>query len=255
MNIVMLGSGNVATHLGLALKQAGNNILQVWSRTESHALHLASKLDASAADSFDKIITDADLYIISVLDDAISGVASRLQLKKGILVHTSGTTGIEALNGSSSKTGVFYPLQTFSKQKTVDFATIPIAVQGSDRDTAETLLSLGKQISRNVFLADDKQRRAMHIAAVFACNFTNHFYTIAEEMLEQHKLDFDLVRPLIAETAAKAQAFSPRAVQTGPAVRGDEGTLKRHREFLKENSELLELYDKISTSIRKQSEI
>lgn len=253
MNIVMLGSGNVATHLSQALKQAGNTLVQVWSRKQAHAEELASALNASAVSSVNEISPDADLYIISVVDDAIADTASKLRIRRGIVVHTSGTTGIDALKGSSVKTGVFYPLQTFSKHKAVDFIKIPLAVQGSDKDTIEILLKLASQISRNVFHADDNQRRAMHIAAVFACNFTNHFYTIAKDILEQHQLNFDLVRPLIVETAAKVQGFSPDTVQTGPASRGDEETMRLHREFLKENPELLELYNRISRRILEKS--
>jgi predicted short-subunit dehydrogenase-like oxidoreductase (DUF2520 family) len=254
MKVVLLGSGNVATHLGLALKQAGNDILAVWSRNLVHAEELALQLGAEPTNQLEVVSPTADIYIISVVDDAIEDIAHQLSIKDRIVVHTSGTTGINALNGTSVHTGVLYPLQTFSKQKDVNFSNVPVAIEGSSQQVMETLEFLVRQITGTVLKIDSTQRLSLHVAAVFACNFTNHLCTLSKEILSQNQLDFHLLRPLIAETAAKVQEFEPETVQTGPAIRQDLGTLDKHQEFLRKNPDLLELYNKLSHSIINSSQ-
>ena len=249
MKVVFLGSGNVATRLGTALFDSGNQIIQVWSRSLKNSEELASELGARPLNDLKNVDSSADLYIISVIDDAISTVAKDLSLSGKIVVHTSGTVGMDVLRDVSDKTGVFYPLQTFSKQKPVDFTQIPILIEGSSPEVSAVLFSLAEQISQKVLELDSEGRRILHVAAVFACNFTNHLYTLAQDILDRKNLDFDLLRPLIAETAAKVQDFDPVKVQTGPAVRSDSGTMDNHRELLKNAPELLDLYDKLSRSI------
>jgi predicted short-subunit dehydrogenase-like oxidoreductase (DUF2520 family) len=245
MKIVLLGSGNVATHLGKALNDAGNQIIQVWSRTVSNARILADRLNAEYTDEFAKINSEADIYILSVTDDSIAPLAAAFPLKDKILVHTSGTTSL-ALEGIS---GVLYPLQTFSKQKEVEFKSIPIAIEGRDEPILLSLRKLAESISSNVVNMNSHQRKALHIAAVFACNFSNHLFAIAETILKDNNLEFDLIKPLIKETTDKIQNHSPASVQTGPAVRGDQNTLNAHLEYLRNNIELSELYHKLSQSI------
>ena len=249
MEIVLLGSGNIATHIGKAFKMAGQTITQVWSRSFERATELANSVGATAVNEISDIITTADLYIMAVNDDAIRNVAEKLQIAKGVLVHTSGTVSMEVLDGITEKTGVFYPIQTFSKAKAVDLRQVPIAVEGSSEEVTATLHSAASRLSEKVFEMTSIQRRSVHVAAVFACNFSNHMYVLAQETLKEQNLSFDLLRPLIAETALKVQTSLPSSVQTGPAIRDDQSTMEKHLQLLNDNPDLRELYEKLSQSI------
>ncbi len=249
MNIVLLGSGNVATHLGRAFKMAGQSIVQVWSRDITNARELADTLATEAVSDISDLNRSADLYIIAVNDEAIRKIASELNLGDNLIVHTSGSTALDALGDISSRIGVFYPLQTFSKSKAVDFRQIPIAIEGNTAEVTLVIRSIADRLSEKVIELSSDQRKALHVAAVFACNFTNHLFALSQELLGEHRLDFDLLRPLIAETANKIQLNDPVSVQTGPAIRDDQETINAHLELLRENSELRELYTKISQSI------
>jgi predicted short-subunit dehydrogenase-like oxidoreductase (DUF2520 family) len=249
MRIALLGSGNVATHLGRALRDAGEEIVQVWSRNPENAAALAMELNAGAVNDPDLVTTEADLYILAVNDDAILTVVSMLPVHDRLVVHTSGSTGMEVLRNASDRIGVLYPLQTFSKSREVDFSVVPLAIEGNSEQVMQTLEDLARKISGHVLRMDSRQRRALHVAAVFACNFTNHLYALAAGILDRNQLDFDLLRPLIRETAEKVQSFMPSDVQTGPAVRGDEETMRKHLEFLTEHPELGALYRELSQSI------
>ncbi len=249
MNIVLLGSGNVATHLGRAFKMAGQTIVQVWSRDIDHARELADTLASEAISDMDDINPSADLYIISVKDEAISAVAERLKVGDKLVVHTSGSTGLEVLARVSSRIGVFYPLQTFSKSKAVDFRQIPIAIESNSTEDCAVIRAIADRLSEKVLELSSAQRKTLHVAAVFACNFTNHLFAVAQELLKADNLDFDLLRPLIAETADKIQLNDPEKVQTGPAVREDNETINSHIEMLRGNPELMEIYKQLSQSI------
>jgi predicted short-subunit dehydrogenase-like oxidoreductase (DUF2520 family) len=249
MKIVLLGSGNVAIHLGPALQKAGHAIIQVWSRNKTHAEELAAILNSNSITDIRKIKPDADLYILAVKDDAISETAAQLSLANQLIVHTSGSTDMDILKGVSEKFGVIYPVQTFSKHKTLDFQAIPIAVEGNSLQTTKVLSSLAEQLSGQVLKLDSQKRKALHVAAVFACNFTNYLYSLSEKILSDQGLDFNLLRPMIAETASKVQDSSPSDVQTGPAIRNDVETIKKHLDFLKGNREFRELYDILSRGI------
>lgn len=214
-----------------------------------HAAALAGELSAEAVNDPARITAGADLYILAVNDDAILTVASQLPVHDRLVVHTSGSTGMEVLQHASDRIGVLYPLQTFSKSRDVDFSVVPLAVEGNSDPVVQTLEDLAGKISGHVLRMDSLQRRALHVAAVFACNFTNHLYTIAAGIMEQNQLDFDLLRPLIRETSAKVQSFMPHGVQTGPAARGDEETMRKHLEFLREQPELAALYRDLSQRI------
>ncbi|WP_256013026.1 Rossmann-like and DUF2520 domain-containing protein [Desertivirga xinjiangensis] len=249
MKVVLLGSGNVATHLGKAMHQAGHKVLQVWSRTIQNALQLAKLLDASATDSISQLNNDADIYIVSVSDDAIASLVDQFRFPEKMLVHTSGTASLEVLEAASAQTGVFYPLQTFSKVKPVDFSKVPVAIEGSSKQVEEILLTLAASLTKKTVVFDSEKRKSLHVAAVFACNFSNHLYTIASEILKESGLDFDLIRPLIAETSDKVQYFFPHEVQTGPAVRRDQNVINKHLTFLNSKPELKELYESLSQNI------
>lgn len=249
MKIVLLGSGNVATHLGKAFKMAGQTISQVWSRDPVNAAELADTLAAETLTDLSDLDYEADLYIISVKDEGISELASALKLQDQLVVHTSGTTGISVLEGVSTKFGVLYPVQTFSKVKSVDFRPIPITVEGNTPEVCALIRSIADRLSEKVIELDSTQRKTLHISAVFACNFTNHLYALAKGLLDQQNIDFDLIRPLIAETADKIQMNDPASVQTGPAIRGDVSTMQAHLDLLKDKPDLKLIYEKLSQSI------
>jgi len=250
MDIVLLGSGNVATHLALALKAVGENIKQVFSPNLINAKKLADKVDAKSASSFSEIDQKADLYVISVKDDAIAEVARNLKGVNGLVVHTSGTTDIKVLSSEVKYAGVFYPLQTFSKSKDVNFKSIPLCLEATDAKQLEILKILASRLSTKVYQLDGEKRKILHLAAVFACNFTNHLYALANQVLIKNDLDFDIIRPLIAETADKVMINLPENVQTGPAIRDDESTINKHLTMLADLPELQEIYQTLSNSIK-----
>ncbi len=249
MKIVLLGSGNVSTHLGRAFKMAGQDIVQVYSREQKNAHELADSLAAESVDDLSEITKEADLYIIAVKDDAIRKVAEQLNLKDQLIIHTSGSTGIECLEGVSERIGVFYPLQTFSKAKAVDFRQIPIAIEGNSDEVLNTLKAIADRITEKVIELNTLERRTLHTAAVFACNFTNHMYTLADDLLKTKGLEFDLLRPLITETAFKVQTNDPAEMQTGPAIRQDVNTIDKQKELLEYDPSVRDLYEKLSQSI------
>ena len=249
MEIVLLGSGNVATHLGKAFKMAGLNIAQVWSPTLEHAAELADRVAAKAISDLSDIDDSADIYVMAVKDDAIADLAGKLKLADKLLIHTSGTTDIQALAPASSKYGVLYPLQTFSKSKALDFRTVPIAIEGNSDEATDLIRGLADRLSENVSVLSSEQRKTLHIAAVFACNFANHLFAIGNQLLKEQSLDFNMIRPLIAETADKIRLNYPQDVQTGPAVRNDLLTIQTHIEMLSNKPEWKEIYQRLSQSI------
>ena len=236
--IVLIGSGNVAHHLGLALHDAGHQILQVISRSKVNAEALAQKINADPETDFKKI-KQADFAIVAVNDDAIIEVASKI--KNMPVAHTSGSLSIEDV-------AVFYPLQTFSKGLSLDIKGIPFCISAKD----ETLIMVAKSISNKVFQIDENQRKILHLSAVFACNFSNQMYLIAENLLSKSDLDFEMLQPLIAETANKIKTNAPQSVQTGPAKRKDLQTIRNHIDLLNDE-ELKLIYQLISDQIIKQN--
>jgi len=251
MNIVCIGSGNVATHLAIAFKSMGAEIVQVWSKDSRNAEILAALTKAKPIQSWAELDRSADCYVIAVKDDAIATVAAHLKGVKGIVVHTSGATAMDALAGAGSGYGVLYPLQTFSKTKAVDLKKVPFCIEGDRPETLEKIAAIAQLLSHEVAEVSTEQRKILHLAAVFACNFSNHLYHLSSQLLAQHELKFDLLKPLIMETAAKIQYASPAEVQTGPAVRGDEETMRKHLDLLKDSPELQHIYELLSNSIKK----
>jgi predicted short-subunit dehydrogenase-like oxidoreductase (DUF2520 family) len=250
MKVVGLGSGNVATHLLTALNLAGNEIVQVWSRNLEHAVVLAEKFQADAVSDLDQINQEADLYLIAVKDSAIETVAGKLKGVKGLVIHTSGATGLQAL-AQNEHSGVFYPLQTFSKSKAVDFRQIPVCIEAGEVNDLEILKTLARQITEKCYVVDSHQRKVLHLSAVFACNFTNYLYDVSAQILKAHQLDFEMIKPLILETAAKIEGESPFLVQTGPAVRNDELTIQAHMALLDSTPEFKQIYEILSNGIKK----
>lgn len=252
MNIVILGSGNVASHMGKALHTLGHQILQVYSRNWANAHVLASVLNADAVDTVEEITDRADFYFIAVADQAIQQVADQLpQPVNGIVVHCSGATDINIL-ARFPLHGVIYPAQSLRKDIATSLRDIPFGIEGSDRDIANSLLRLIQTISVKPFLCDTKQRLALHLAAVFANNFSNVLFQIAYEILKEQNLTFDLLKPIILETAQKVQKQIPEDVQTGPAKRGDTETIQKHLQFLMKSPHWLKIYQELTGEITRK---
>ncbi len=250
--ISLIGSGNVAWHLGQALEKAGYKIGEVYSRNPQHAGRLAERLyDARITSSVDLSGSTSDLFILCVSDDAIAAVADGIILpdEDSILCHTSGTQPLSILGGRKNA-GVFYPLQTFSKSRRPDIGSVPFCIEASDPHTEAVLVEIAQSLSRTVYLVNSQERKVLHMGAVFACNFTNHLLAVAKELLDREELDFELLKPLIRETFAKAlEAADPAAVQTGPAVRGDYQSIRSHLEYLQEMPHREALYKLLTDSI------
>ncbi len=246
--ITLIGAGNVATQLGLALINS-HTIVQIFSKHKSSAFTLATILKCDYTSSIKEINSESDIYIIAVNDDAIADVVKKLKLSNHLVVHTSGSVEMDLLKNVSKNYGVFYPLQTFSKNKKTNFKNIPLCLESSNTKTFKVLKTLASSISNNVQKINSDQRKTIHLAAVFACNFSNHLYNIASDILKSKKLSLDILQPLIEETANKVRNNSPAQMQTGPAIRGDQKTMKRHLQLLSENKPLQQVYKLMSKSI------
>jgi predicted short-subunit dehydrogenase-like oxidoreductase (DUF2520 family) len=251
MKLTLIGSGNVATHLGAAFKNAGHGIVQVYSRDIQHAALLAYHVQAEAIDDLQQVNPETELFIIAVKDDAINELAVQLVAFNKPIVHTSGGTDISVLTAYTHNAGVFYPLQTFSKIKELDFRTVPLCVEGGSQDVITLLTELAQSVSDQVYQVNSAQRSILHLSAVFACNFPNYLYALAHDLLARHHLSFDMLRPLIMETAGKVQDNIPLDVQTGPAVRNDVNTMSRHLEMLQNEPVLQQIYELLSQGIIK----
>lgn len=247
--IVLIGAGNVATHLGQALSGNGREIIQVYSRSAESAASLAQILNCPRTTSLADIRADADLYLFAVNDDALAEVLRQFPHKQALVAHTSGSIPMEVFEAGFQNFAVFYPLQTFSKQSKPDYANIPLCLEANTPANYTLIEKLAQRVSNRVVSANSQQRRQLHLAAVFACNFTNHLYTIAADILEQHQLPFDILRPLISETAAKVQNNLPARVQTGPALRNNQQIIKAHLKALEALPDYQKIYTFITQSI------
>jgi predicted short-subunit dehydrogenase-like oxidoreductase (DUF2520 family) len=260
MKLVLIGAGNIATHLGKAFKDAGHNILQVYSRTESSAKQLAKKLRCDFTIEEGEINPKAEMYLIAVSDNSIKDVAKLLYNRKlekenhkPIFVHTSGSIPINVFEKKFSHYGVVYPPYPFTKAKSVSLKRITIAIEASDEETKRKIKRLCSSVAKNVVELNSEQRKILHLAAVFANNFTNHFLVLAAQILKKKNMSLDILRPLILESARRIQDNPPERMQTGPARRGDTATLEEHMLLLKDNPKLQQLYRLISESIEETS--
>jgi predicted short-subunit dehydrogenase-like oxidoreductase (DUF2520 family) len=250
MRIVLLGTGNLATRLGLALQAKNAEVVQVYGRNVSGTAALADLMGCPWTTDKAKIIQDAELYILAVTEEAIPQILRDAPIRNHLLVHTSGSVQMDILASFSENFGVFYPLQTLSAQKAVDFSQVPICVEANNSENLETLSLLAHTISEHVLTVNSVQRRELHLAAVFVCNFVNHLYTIGEKLLQEQQLDFSLLKPLILETANKAMAFAPATVQTGPAIRGNQHIMEQHLKMLEQHPAWQEIYERMSVDIQ-----
>lgn len=248
-NTVIIGAGNVAWHLGIALSRSGIAVQQVVNRSELRGRRLAKKVGAEYISSLKKIASGSDLYILAVSDDAIGEIASDFPYRNALLVHTSGSVPIDVLSGATERPGVFYPLQTFKTGGKVSFRTIPVCPEARLPEDLRLLTALASSLSDKVFPMSSEQRKILHLTAVFAGNFSNFLYTIAEDLLEKHHIPFELLKPLIFQTARNASHEDLFSRQTGPAVREDWKVMEQHRELLARYAAYSEIYELISRSI------
>lgn len=250
MDIVIIGSGNVASVLGRKFKAAGHAIVQIVSRNASAASHLAYEWDTESTNYLSLINKKADIYIVAVPDDAINEAVADLRLPGRVVAHTAASVSKDILQHVSAHYGVFYPLQSLRKEMT-NLPDIPIFVDGNDEVAKKKLTALANSISsEHVLAAGDEQRLKMHVAAVFVNNFPNHLYTLAEEYCRKESLDFKQLLPLIEETALRVKNISPKLAQTGPAVRHDKETLQKHIDLLKDHPHLKTIYVEMTESIQ-----
>ena len=245
IRVSIIGSGNVAQHLIKVFSlNTDIELVQIFVRNKKTVLNLISS---------DKIFSNyknfipVDVVIIAVTDGAIDLVYQELPFTSQLIVHTSGTFSLEALT-NKNRTGVFYPLQTFSKSKEIDFKTIPICIEAQNENDYKTLEYVAHAISNSVHRINTKQRLSLHVAAVYVCNFTNYMYIIGNDICNLNNLSFEILKPLIQETANKIMLLSPAMAQTGPAIRKDTGTLKTHLDFLT-NDNQKEIYKLLTKSI------
>jgi predicted short-subunit dehydrogenase-like oxidoreductase (DUF2520 family) len=252
VDITFIGAGNVAWHLAVALEAAGYQVREVYSRTLEHATALADKLyNAKPTQSPDFSASKATVFFIAIPDGQVAQLAGKLKVpEKAIVVHTSGSLPLEVLQ-NHSYTGVFYPLQTFSKYKKLAINNVPFCIEASDETTEQLLVAMAQQISQTVYLVSSAERKVLHIGAVFACNFTNHLLGIAKNILDREDLEFDLLKPLIEETIQKAlHAGHPEYVQTGPAIRNDQQIIDEHLAYLAAYPSEQNLYRLLTSSIK-----
>ena len=243
IKVILLGSGNVSTHLFRAFSKANEiEVTQVFSRTLSKDFP-----ESLQTTNFSKI-AEADIYIVCVSDAAISSVSNQLEFENRLVVHTSGSSDINVLD-KKNNSGVFYPLQTFTKNKKVDFYEIPICLETEADSDYKILEKVAKSISNNVHAISGEQRKALHFSAVFVCNFNNHLYQIVNEICIKNAIPLEILQPLIKETAEKIQSLSPSEAQTGPAIRKDYETIEKHIDFLT-NENQKEIYKILTKSIQ-----
>lgn len=246
IKVIIIGSGNVAQHLIQAFAKSKKiDVIQVFSRQKETVAHL---LDSHKITDNLNDLAQADLYIIAVSDDAIAKVSSQLPFENRLVVHTSGSVSIDALD-KKNRNGIFYPLQTFSKKAVVDFSQVPICLESEKESDFEFLKKVAEIVSHKVYSINSEQRKALHVAAVFVNNFVNHLYQMGNEICLENNLPFAILQPLIQETAKKIMTLSPQEAQTGPAIRNDQQTIARHLDFLLDENQK-NIYQLLTQSIQ-----
>jgi predicted short-subunit dehydrogenase-like oxidoreductase (DUF2520 family) len=249
MQVALIGAGNVATHLGKAWKQAGHQIIQVYSRHVETARLLADEVGAEAITDIHKLSPEAALYVCAVRDDALESLLPLFPPHNGLLVHTSGSLPMDILSPFSARYGVLYPLQTFSKSRELVLRSVPFFMEASDPESEEQLRRLACDLSDRVIKLESERRKYLHLAAVFACNFVNYLYDVSSELLKSKGMPFSWLYPLIEETAAKVQDMSPYEAQTGPAVRQDSQVMNQQLKCLSGHEEWTVLYELLSSQV------
>ncbi|HCO66923.1 MAG TPA: DUF2520 domain-containing protein [Dysgonomonas sp.] len=252
MKTVFIGAGRLAVNLAEELYNKSTNIVQVYSRTIESAKILAEKVNSSFTNDIREINKDADLYIFSIKDSVVGDIIKEMPANKGIWVHTSGSLPMSIFEGYTSRYGVIYPFQTFSKDRKVNFKEIPIFLESNNEEDRNLLQDISGRISDKVYNLSSEKRQYVHLTGVFACNFVNHMYAVSEKILQKEGIPYDAILPLIDETAAKVHVLSPEDAQTGPAVRYDENIINKHLELL-DDPALKSIYSLISENIHNYS--
>lgn len=258
-SVAIIGSGNVAWHLAPALDNAGYSVREVYSKNPLHAEALIERLyDAEVKATLDFSTSPSRIFIIAVSDDAIEDVVREIVLpEEAVLIHTSGSQPLDALSfAAATYPGVLYPLQTFTKESKMDFQSIPVFIETTNPAAEKLLTTLANSITDHVHKITSSERKALHVAAVFASNFTNHMLLLSQQIMKENSLSYDWLKPLIESTIVKSLQIGPENAQTGPARRGDFETLDKHVEFLQDDESVLEIYKIVSQDIvdRYQSE-
>lgn len=253
MKVVILGAGNLATRLSLEMHRKGMRIAQVFSQTETSAKGLAKRLGAMPITDLSAVDTDADLYIFALKDSILESVLTQMNTTSGLWVHTAGSIPMELLTLYHDRCGVLYPLQSFSKTREVDFAVIPVFIEAQHAEDLKMLKKISGALTERVVELSSEKRKKLHLAAVFANNFTNHMYAQAASILEAEGLRFDYLVPLIDETASKIHEMQPTEAQTGPAIRYDESVIEKHIDMLADQDSR-DIYAIVSKSIHNMSQ-
>lgn len=249
MQVVLIGSGNIATVIGKILIQKGHSVLQVYSRNLAHAQLLAGEIGADAIDQMDLLNKGADYYVIAVTDDAMADIVARIRLKDQLVIHTAGAASKDILKNCSSRFGVLWPMKMVRKDMmTLD--PVSIFIDGNEPETIDVIRQLALELSETVSVADDATREKLHLLATVTSNFTNHLYHLAADYCAREGIDFQLLYPIILETVQQIKAKHPAAVQAGPAFRNDTKTILKHQRLLENDAQLLKLYTDITESIR-----
>lgn len=255
MKIAMVGAGRVSTHLATALKRAGHDVAEVYSRTHESALRVARSVGAKPLTDIDSLARDAEAIIVSVSDSALPTLLPRLckGRERSVLIHTAGSMPMSVFQGLAPHHGVLYPMQTFSLDRAIDWASVPLFIEHNDERARTVVQALATSLSGSVTELPSDRRRHLHLAAVWACNFVNHCYDVAAMVLERQGLDFSVMLPLIDETARKVHQLPPRQAQTGPAVRLDDNVIRAQAHLMDHNPLLRDLYERLSLSIHQRA--
>ena len=248
MKIIFIGAGNLAVNLAKELYSKGFKIAQVYSRTQESAEALAQQVDARAITDLHLVEPDADLYIFAVKDAVLEDLLATMPATSGVWAHTAGSVSLSVFQNYHRNFGVIYPFQTFSKNRQVNFREIPLLLEASNAESFTVLSNLSEKISDSVISLSSEKRKYIHLCGVFACNFVNHLYAVSETILASQNIPFDILLPLIDETARKVHELSPREAQTGPAVRYDQNVIERHLSLL-EGTDFKAIYDLLSKNI------
>lgn len=250
MKVVLIGAGNVATHLAIELTKYSFDIIQVYSRTIESASKLAKIVSAEPITETSMIANNADIYIYAVKDSVLEEIISQTPVNNGLSIHTAGSVSVDIFNKYTTNYGVLYPFQTFSINREVEWKNIPIFVEASSPANLNKLETIASILSDKVSVLNSEDRKYIHLTGVFACNFTNHMYALSEMFLKKINLPFDIALPLIDETASKVHNLSPKEAQTGPAIRFDENIINKHLSLI-EDEDIKQIYRIISENIHK----
>lgn len=255
MKIVFVGAGRLAVNLSRALLEAGHDIIQVYSRTQESAAGMAATAGGAPVTDIDALSSDADVYILSVSDSVMPDLIPRVckGREQKVFVHTAGSMPLDVFQGMALHYGVLYPMQTFSKERKADFSMIPCFVEANDERAAAVIVELATSVSHRVAALSSDDRRHLHLAAVFASNFVNHCYAISADILAKRGIPFDVMLPLIDETASKVHDMTPAAAQTGPAVRYDCNVIRNQSSMLRDNPIVKDIYERMSMSIHRKT--